>query len=333
MTAAMCSVVIPCHNHARFLDSAIRSALDQHDVTVQVIVVDDGSTDNTSEVAAAHGGVRLIRQPNRGLSEARNAGLRVSASSSIVFLDADDVLLPDAVGTGLGYLAQRPDAPLAAGRSILIDRDGAELSAHWAPPVTSGHYRTLLTTNFIWTPGATVMRRSAVLAAGGFLRDHAAAADYALYLRLARLGPFACHDRYVVMYRQHGDNMSQNAVEMLRATLGVLDAERPFVPRELAGEFRGGVRAWKDYYGDQIVNGLRRSVHEVRDPARAARLALALLRYHPRGFFRHLGRKLAVSSGFRQAGRYPIAKSRDRSAGLPAGSEGGKRTERSSASR
>ena len=67
MTAAMCSVVIPCHNHARFLDSAIRSALDQHDVTVQVIVVDDGSTDNTSEVAAAHGGVRLIRQPNRGL--------------------------------------------------------------------------------------------------------------------------------------------------------------------------------------------------------------------------------------------------------------------------
>jgi glycosyltransferase involved in cell wall biosynthesis len=328
-----CSVVIPCYNYARFLDAAIRSALAQRDAGTEVIVVDDGSTDDTTAVARLHREVQLIRQPRRGVSDARNAGLHASRCEWIVFLDADDILLPDAVATGAGYLASNPEALLAAGRCRLIDRDGAELSAHWAPPPSCGHYRMLLSTNFIWTPGAALMRRSAVMASGGFCPDHPAAADYALYLRLARRGPFICHDRHVVMYRQHGANMSKDGVEMLRATLAVLGSERPFVPRELASDYRKSLRAWKDYYGDQIVESLRGSIRRPGEAARAARLGAALLRYHPRGFFRHLGRKLTVAAGIRRAERYPTVTPGGQSGAIPPRSEDGKTAERSSASR
>jgi glycosyltransferase involved in cell wall biosynthesis len=332
MTSA-CSVVIPSYNHARFLDQAILSALAQRCAVTEVIVVDDGSTDDTTGVARGYREVRLIRQAHSGVSHARNAGLGASRCEWIVFLDADDILLPDAVATGAGYLASNPEALLAAGRCRLIDRDGAELAAHWAPPVSCAHYRALLSTNFIWTPGAAVMRRSAVLASGGFCPDHPAAADYALYLRLARCGRLICHDRHVAMYRLHGANMSQDAVEMLRATLAVLRAERPFVPRELAPEYHESIRSWKDYYGDQIVDSLRESIRTPGGAARAARLGAALLRYHPRGFFRHVGRKLAVEAGIRRAGPYPIVTPRGQFGATPRSSEDGKPTEPSSVSR
>jgi hypothetical protein len=324
---ARCSVVIPCRNYARFLDAAIGSVLGQRHVIVEVIVVDDGSTDETAAVAQAHRGVRLIRQPHRGVAAARNAGLRAADGEWIVFLDADDMLLPHAVEVGVGHLAGDSHAAVAAGRALIVDGDGTEMPAHWSPPVTSGHYGRLLSTNLIWTPGAAVMRRSAVLAAGGFLADRPAAADYALYLRLARTASFVCHDREVVMYRQHGDNMSRDSVEMLRATLAVLKAERPFVPEDLTAEFRCGVRAWRDYHGDRIAEDLRSAIHEPHGLARSARRAAALLRYHPRGFLRQLGRKLAVATGFRPAERSPHRKSRARPGETPARSEDGRRTE------
>jgi len=328
-----CSVVIPSHNHARFLDDAIRSALAQRDAVTEVIVVDDGSTDDTAGVAGGHREVRLIRQAQSGVSDARNAGLRASRCELIVFLDADDILFPDAVATGTRYLASNPEAVLVAGRCRLIGRDGAELSAHWAPPVPCAHYRALLSTNFIRTPGAAVMRRSAVLASGGFCPEHPAAADYALYLRLARHGQFVCHDRHVVMYRQHGANMSLDAVVMLRATLAVLRAERPFVPRELAPEYHKSLRSWKDYYGDQIADSLRESIRRPGGAARAARLGAALLRYHPRGFFRHVGRKLAVEAGIRRAEPRPIVTPGGQFGGTPQRSADDKPTEPSSVSR
>jgi glycosyltransferase involved in cell wall biosynthesis len=328
-----CSVVIPSYNHARFLDEAIRSALGQRCAVTEVIVVDDGSTDDTTGIARGHPEVHLIRQAHSGVSNARNAGLRASRCEWIVFLDADDILFPDAVATGAGYLASNPEALLAAGRCRLIDRDGAELSAHWPPPVSCAHYRALLSTNLIWTPGAAVMRRSAVLASGGFCPDHPAAADYALYLVLARRGRFICHDRHVVMYRLHGANMSRDAVEMLRATIAVLRAERPFVPRELMPAYHKGIRSWKDYYGDLIVESLRDSIRRPGGAARAARLGAALLRYHPRGFFRHLGRKLAVEAGIRRAGPRQIATPGGLSGATPQSPEDGKPAEPSSVSR
>ena len=90
------SVVIPCFNQARFLGAAIASALAQTHTPVEVVVVDDGSTDDTAAVTARFPGVRYVRQENAGLSAARNTGLGKSRGAYLAFLDADDVLLPRA---------------------------------------------------------------------------------------------------------------------------------------------------------------------------------------------------------------------------------------------
>src|SRR3984885_16091348 len=121
------SVVIPCYNGEAFLREAIESALEQSYQRVEVIVVDDGSTDRSSEIALQFP-VRYIRQPNRGLTKSRNLGVRKSRGSYVVFLDGDDRLKPDAVKTGLRVLAERPECAMAVGDHIFVSREGRQIA-------------------------------------------------------------------------------------------------------------------------------------------------------------------------------------------------------------
>src|SRR5262249_4154967 len=98
--SALTSIVIPCHNQARFLSESIASALSQTHREIEVIVVDDGSTDETSETARRFSGVRCLSRQRTGLADARNAGLNASNGRYILFVDADDRLLPSAVEDG-----------------------------------------------------------------------------------------------------------------------------------------------------------------------------------------------------------------------------------------
>ena len=103
------SVVIPCYNQARYLPDAIRSVREQTHQALECIVVDDGSADRTSGVAAELG-AHVIHQANGGVSAARNAGLSVARGELVVFLDADDVLLPAALarGSARSWRSRRP---------------------------------------------------------------------------------------------------------------------------------------------------------------------------------------------------------------------------------
>src|SRR5918995_2122102 len=121
------TVVIPCYNQAHFLSEAIESVLAQDHPHIEVVVVDDGSTDNTAKVAARCPQVHLIRQHNQGLSAARNAGLESSHRDYIVFLDADDRLLPGAVGAGLEVLRAHPECAFAFGHYRYVTNDGVAL--------------------------------------------------------------------------------------------------------------------------------------------------------------------------------------------------------------
>src|SRR5260370_39917329 len=98
------SIVIVCYNQARYLPEAIQSALAQTLGDIEVLVVDDGSTDNTRDVALSFSLVRYVHQGNQGLAAARNAGIRETTSPYLLFLDADDRLLPEAEQSGLVYL-------------------------------------------------------------------------------------------------------------------------------------------------------------------------------------------------------------------------------------
>src|SRR5690349_12188340 len=113
--SVLISVVIVCYNQARYLRDAIESVLAQSYQGAEILLVDDGSTDQTSEIAREYPQVRYIRQNNRGLSAARNAGLHRSRGRYVVFLDADDRLLPNALDTGIALFRDHPDSGFVFG--------------------------------------------------------------------------------------------------------------------------------------------------------------------------------------------------------------------------
>ena len=253
------SVIIPCYNQGYFLADAIKSVLAQSYAHFEIVVVDDGSTDNTSEVAASYPGVRCVRQDNQGLAPARNTGLRQSRGEYVVFLDADDRLLPDALEVGLAACEAHPDCALVAGYYRLSGVEGGLLEELPQYPVTGHHYAELLRRNFIRVP-ATVMYRRAVFASiGDFDSAVSPCADYDIYLRIARQFPIYCHEHIVAEYRQHAANMTRNPALMLKSVLHVLQSQWKEVRRNEADKkaYQIGRRAWQDYYGEQLVTNVR----------------------------------------------------------------------------
>ena len=291
-------VVIPCYNHGHFLGEAIASALAQTHRPPQVVVVDDGSIDGTVEVARRHG-VRCLRQPNRGLPAARNAGLGVTHAPYVVFLDADDRLLPGAVAAGVAALARHPEAAFAVGRNRRIDAEGRPLPSPSRPRVDADHYTSLVRRCWITMPATVTYRRTALMAVGGFDETFRHAEDYELYLRLARRYPIVDHHEEVAEYRQHGDSLSRNAESMLAATLRVLRAHRP--GHRATPEHRAAYRARENavWYFDRLLDKARADLRARRWRA-AGHALLVFARHLPQHPAYALGR---VQAPFRAAAR------------------------------
>ena len=312
------SIVIPCYNQARFLADAIASALEQTGPDVEVVVVNDGSTDGSAAVAARYP-VRLVAQRNHGLSAARNAGLRASTGALVIFLDADDRLRPGAADAAVRALEAFPGAMIAVGRCVLIDEHGRSLPAPSLPPVRSDCYVELLRHNCIWTPAMAAYRRDVFAHVGGFDPQVNPAADYDMYLRVARRFPLAPHDTVVVEYRQHAGSMSRDAARMLDATLAVLRRQRRFARRSPAEwtAYRAGMRRWREFYGDHLVEQFRAGLRRPGGRREAFRAACHLLRLHPRGVARHVVRKAALLYAGRATPAAEIAAASSRASDSP----------------
>jgi glycosyltransferase involved in cell wall biosynthesis len=175
------TVVIPCYKQAHFLGESIESVLSQTYRNFEIIVVDDGSPDNTSEVASRYDEVRLIRQENRGLAGARNRGLAEAKGEHLIFLDADDRLLPEALEVGVRELEARPQCALVAGYHRPIEPDGSPLGEESQlagtqrrprPPRDIGGdiYLTILSRKYHIMPGTVMYRRSVFESVGEFER-------------------------------------------------------------------------------------------------------------------------------------------------------------------
>ncbi|HEU5104454.1 MAG TPA: glycosyltransferase [Solirubrobacterales bacterium] len=247
------SVVIPCFRQAHFLPEAIESVLAQDHPEIEVIVVDDGSPDNVEAVAGRYPGVRSLRQENGGLAAARNAGLEQARGRFLLFLDADDRLLPEAIGLGLEQLRGDPEAMMAAGTWKLIGEEGEPIPAD-PPRQPLEAYPALLESCFISTPAAVLYRRELFEEIGGFDSTVSASADYDLYLRTAATHPVRLHSRPVAEYRRHGANMTRDPELIMNAELTVLkrQAGRVAGDEELREALDRGLARSRSYHGARL---------------------------------------------------------------------------------
>jgi glycosyltransferase involved in cell wall biosynthesis len=220
------SVVIPVYNLARFVGEAIESVLAQTlpPEQVEIIVVDDGSTDGSSEIVQKFvPRVRHLRQENRGLCAARNAGIAVARAPFLSFLDADDRFLPEKLAAQLAVFDARPDVGLVYTGFRYVDDAGAPLPQIGWTRLEGDLFATLVLGNLIH-PHVALVRREAVERAGGFDERLSPAGDWDLWLRISRPGlRWACVDRVLAEYRVRHDAMHQDVARMHADCLRVLD--------------------------------------------------------------------------------------------------------------
>jgi hypothetical protein len=275
------SVVIPCYNQAHFLAEALESVLGQSYGTTEVFVVDDGSTDNTRQVTGRYPEVHYCQQANRGVATARNTGIARSRGELLVFLDADDRLLPWALETGVQALQEGADNACAIGACRDIGPNGEGLSAPDQPLVHRDHYLALLKSCFILSGSSVVFSRWCLEAVGGFDQSFPTGDDYDLYLRIARRFPVRCHGRVVTEYRRHADSLTGDPLSTLRGELGALRAQRGAVRNR---QERLALRAGRRQARLAHSVSLRRRLFEQaqsRDWNGACGSTKGLLRSHP----------------------------------------------------
>ena len=225
MSEPRVSVVIPVYNMERFVAQAIDSVLAQTlpPPDIEIVVVDDGSTDGGRRVIEGYGErVRLVAQPNRGLAGARNAGIRASHGVFLGFLDADDRFLPEKLAAQLAVFDARPDIGLVYTGFRYVDERGTELPQQGWAQLEGDVLPDLLLANRVH-PHQPLVRRQAVVAAGGFDEHLGPAADWDLWIRLARAGlRWACVDHPLADYRVRPDAMHQDVAAMHTDCLRVL---------------------------------------------------------------------------------------------------------------
>jgi glycosyltransferase involved in cell wall biosynthesis/SAM-dependent methyltransferase len=258
------SVIITCYNHGQYLADAIESVLQQRYKPVEIIVVDDGSKDDTRTVAQRFAGVKYVYQKNRGLSAARNTGIEHSTGELLLFLDADDWLLPDALTTNYSYLNQDPELAFTSGGHIKVNAQ-KELLEEVKTYVTEDHYQWLLQLNYIGMHAAVLFRRWAFQSLR-YDPSLKACEDYDVYLKIAREHPVFHHTSLLTAYRIHQQNMSRDLSLMLRATMNVLSRQQPGLRNETEQAcLQKGMDIWKSYYCPKIFEKLTTNLWERGD--------------------------------------------------------------------
>jgi glycosyltransferase involved in cell wall biosynthesis len=290
------SVVIPCYNHGRFLSEAIDSVLSQSHKHVEIVVVDDGSTDCTKEVVYnRYGGVDAVKyvyQHNQGLSAARNTGIDNSTGNYFVFLDADDWLLDNALATNLSFLQANKLLAFVSGGHILLNvRE--EYREEKCEIVNGDHYNEMLTKNYIGMH-ATVMYQRWVFDEFRFDTTLRASEDYDMYLHVTRKYPVLHHTHSIAVYRFHDSNMSGDIYKMFTYTLLVLLRQKKALKTEREkGSLEKGIATWRNYYSMKLLQTLP---HKPTWPVtpKMIREHFISFRYHPRPYCKYLNSKSAM---------------------------------------
>ena len=210
------SAVVTTYNYARFLPDALDSVFAQSHRNLEVVVVDDGSTDDTEAVARRYAGrgVRYVRRPHGGAGQARNTGLEVTESPLVAFLDADDAWLPDRVAAGVAHLARHPELALVAAHAFACDEGLRPTSVVSAATRAEGRMlEELLVDNVVLNPSSVLLRRSAIEAAGGF-SEIPFGEDWDTWIEIAKRYPIGFIDRPLALVRRHSSSVSPNQMRV-----------------------------------------------------------------------------------------------------------------------
>lgn len=261
------SIVIPTYNGAKFLAETIHSALDQDVDDVEVIVVDDGSSDQSLAIARSFDNVLVIEQPNLGEAAARNAGLNRAVGRFVVFLDHDDILERDALRKHVAAFSESNDLKVVFGSNHSIDERGRIVSEN--------HQRRMLFSGVDVVFGVTpsfsqcMYKKAELLRIGGFDETTSPASDHDINIRILGADKFGyCHGDVVMSYRKHdGQTTGRPSVlmckhlEVLRAHLG---ENGVICNMEM---LKKAERYWKRRYGHGLLGEAYRQISQgkIRD--------------------------------------------------------------------
>jgi glycosyltransferase involved in cell wall biosynthesis len=265
------TVVIPTHNRAGLLPHAVRSCLEGQDVALEVIVVDDGGTDDTEQaLSAISGPVRYVRQEWAGRAVARNHGVSLARSPFVAFLDSDDLALP---GRFARQLDRLEGAVAAWGQVEIVDRDGRRLEVETArvqrlladAAARGATPERLAVANRLYAGSTLLVRRDVFERIGGFDPAFRVSEDVELSVRLAREGLLAFEPTPVAAIRHHSGNSSSD--EMFRTHVALTTK----LVRLYAGPGEAPLRA-------RLLFDQARAHWSLGDTAGARRSSIAALR-------------------------------------------------------
>jgi glycosyltransferase involved in cell wall biosynthesis len=293
------SIVIPAYvttpHQAALLNETLDTVAGQTCQDFETIIVDDGSPLAVDRIVGGQPGTTVLRQANGGSAQARNTGISASQGRFLIFLGADDHLLPPAIEAGLAAFAEHPECGFVVGGREEMTFEGAPVP--WSVPAMPHEtqlYQILL--GFDWyiiPPSSAMFRREVVDEVGGF-QDPWGADDLDFYLRVSRRAPGWCYERpAVTRYRRYSASSSRDGERMLHSIRVVYDRQRDVVRGNPAVEaaFERGLARLTAIFTDCLVENVedRLRAHQWK---RAARAAALLARENPRRLAGVAGRAL-----------------------------------------
>ena len=261
-TKNLVSVVIPAYNAAAFIHHAVESVLAQTWSSCEILVVNDGSTDDTVEVLETYGRrIRVINKPNGGLSSARNRGIRESKGVFVAFLDADDRWLPEKISCQIEMMEAHPDLGFCSTRTLVETPEGKP-GGEWPCPIMQ---RSLLATLFLQNgaiPGSgsgVMARRKLFDEAGLFDESLHSLEDIDMWMRLAAISDYQCIDKALTVIVKHPNSMSRNLDVMRNAAVKVMKKNRHLLPGNAQGNLwhAGYASMLADYAKWEYRSGFR----------------------------------------------------------------------------
>lgn len=219
-------MIVPAHNAARTIGIAVDSVLGQTIADLELIVIDDGSTDSTAEVVRSRHDerIRCVKTENRGVARARNRGIDLSSGEFVAFLDADDVWLPAKLERQLQAMEAKPSVGLCFSSAELVNAERQRLADASAASLSDYTEALLLRGNVVaGSASSALVRRSLLQSAGGFDPELSQCADWELWLRLSLETDFHAISEPLVHVTKAPGSMSSDPALLERDTFALLD--------------------------------------------------------------------------------------------------------------